>query len=243
MKKPKKCRRCGITKPPSEFVDATGEENPRGHYCKLCHAEIARECRDTALEEEKAKIPKLKIIYGEYWKHWAFPHDFEATLHEERNFCPYCGKPLPPQYMSKRQAVGPFRGRAHLDHMDPLSKGGEDSIRNVVYVCDRCNNDKLKLLFTEWLKKLLPEFRELARNIYVQKHGHEPEQFEAGDPVPRTDGLTAELFLDEQELKEMYPRPIFDGPPSNKIDIKIEASLSDLLDISEIRNLFDKHET
>lgn len=241
MSNHKKCRRCKNVRPKSDFVDTSGLENPRGHYCKSCHIERMKEWYDEALAEERSKIPKLKIIYGKYWENYAWPNDFSLTLYEERDFCPYCGESLPPQYLAENESTVPFRGRAHIDHMDPLSKGGEDSIRNAVYVCDKCNYEKGDIPFSEWMKKLNTKYRRLALEIYTKKHGHTPDEFEIGEPTPRAGGVNAELLLDEGELKKDYPRPIVDGPPSNE-PITIEISLEGVMSEPEIKELLSKME-
>jgi hypothetical protein len=107
--------------------------------------------------------------------------------------------------------------------MDSLRRGGEDSIRNAVYVCDTCNLKKADSSFLEWLRTLSPEYQRIARSIYAEKHGHPPEDFKEGEPVERVGGWAIELDLTENELKEMYPEPIVDGPPSDaEFSIHIE---------------------
>lgn len=68
--------------------------------------------------------------------------------------------------------------------------------------------------------------KKLAYEIYTKKHGHCPEKFKPGLPTPRTDEIDAELLLDMDVLKEIYPHPIVDGPPSNK-PITIKYLLND----------------
>jgi 5-methylcytosine-specific restriction endonuclease McrA len=46
--------------------------------------------------------------------------------------CPYCGK----------QTNSLFRGRYHLDHFIPLSKGGGTTAENILPVCAKCNQAK-----------------------------------------------------------------------------------------------------
>jgi len=84
----------------------------------------------------------------------------------------------------------------HMDHMDPVSRGGydpstydldledftENTLRNVVYCCSDCNLRKNDLLFVEWPKLIPTENRQLARDIYRERNGIEPEDF-----VPRDD--------------------------------------------------------
>jgi 5-methylcytosine-specific restriction endonuclease McrA len=39
---------------------------------------------------------------------------------------------------------------AHLDHVEPLSRGGRDVLRNVVPACADCNLSKAALTLAEW---------------------------------------------------------------------------------------------
>jgi 5-methylcytosine-specific restriction endonuclease McrA len=222
MRDTKRCQRCRLPKPIAAFVSVDGAENPRGRCCRDCHAALERERRVASLQAEAAKIPKLKIIYGQWWEHWAWPEEFRATLYDERAACPYCGQLLPPAYIRKGRAGA----RAHLDHMDPLALGGEDSIRNAVYVCERCNGQKSDMLFVDWLATLAPDAEARARAIYAEKHGHPPEAFSPGDAEPRATGISFELCLSEAELREMYPEPAVDGPPS-AAKIVITVSVDD----------------
>jgi 5-methylcytosine-specific restriction endonuclease McrA len=211
----KKCRRCGVPKSKDSFVDISGAPNPRGGYCTDCHLIRVTEWEQKAKEEKESKIRKLKIIYGEWWRNYSLPRDFDRDIYFERDYCPYCGHKLPPYDIKDQRITGDSHIHTHLDHMDPLQLGGEDSIRNVVYVCEDCNHKKGKRSFIEWIKKLSPNQREISREIYEAKHGHPPESFVPGLPNERCDGVAAELFCDEEELKKMYPKPIVDGPPKS----------------------------
>lgn len=184
-------------------------------------------------------VQKYKIIYGDFWRHYAVPHDFKNELYHERNFCPYCGSPLPPKYVSKFDQEIPFAGRAQIDHMDPLILGGEESIRNAIYVCDSCNYKKGSMPFLEWLKKLEPRYSKLAKEIYIEKHGHSPEDFKEGCETSRYDSSYWELMYDADELKKMYPTPKVDGPPNNQ-PIVIEIKISEET-FSKLQSIIDRN--
>jgi 5-methylcytosine-specific restriction endonuclease McrA len=193
MEKGKRCPKCKRLRPIADFVDTGGSSNKLGRYCIDCHRERLAAAYSERIEEEKSFISKLKIVYGEDWRQYAFPHQFEITLFSERDFCPYCGGNLE-------------QSASHMDHMDPLELGGEDSIRNAVYCCQKCNLKKGVRSFVEWLNQLIPEFKELSRALYIEKHGNSPESFTPGTPTVRTTTgcIDAVLLLDEEELKEMY---------------------------------------
>ncbi len=99
------------------------------------------------------------------------------SLMEGRDFCLYCGVKIEKAYDWTAEGKSDHT-YLHLDHMDPISLGGEYSERNTVYCCVSCNIKKGDKLFIEWLEELEPKYRELSRNIYVKKHGKKPEEFE-----------------------------------------------------------------
>lgn len=163
------------------------------------------------LRQEEAKIRKLQIIFGCWWPHYAVPYELRWTLWAERKSCPYCATPLgapalTPESESSERA-------AHIDHMDPLSRGGEESFRNALYVCARCNAAKGHRLFVTWLARLSEPHRSLARTIYTEKHGHAPEAFMPGPRQPRLTLGRSELAFEESVLKRIFPQPIVGGPP------------------------------
>ena len=123
------------------------------------------------------KNPRGKYCQGCFNKH---QQGHVTYLMESRDFCLYCGEKIKkaydwtPEGNSKRTYL-------HLDHMDPLSLGGELSKKNTVYCCVSCNLKKGNKLYSDWLTELAPEYRDLSRKIYIQKHGREPEDFKSSD--------------------------------------------------------------
>lgn len=93
-----------------------------------------------------------------------------------RDYCLYCGKKMDKAY-DWNPGGSSTKHYLNRDHMDPVALGGEDSDHNTVYCCVSCNLRKGDRPFTEWLKMLSPEGDELAREVYVQKHGYQPEDF------------------------------------------------------------------
>ena len=212
MPKEKVCHHCERMLPIGEFVNSVGTKNPRGRTCLDCYQAKEQKAHEVAISNESEKIPKLKIMFGEFWKHYAWPQEFELTLYAERSECPYCGAPLGELYEIQPDGSYGLR-RNHLDHMDPLNLGGEDSIRNAVFCCRTCNLKKGRRSFSEWLDCLTPDCREIAKKIYTEKHGHPPNEFVPGKPVARSSGVAFELMLEGDELREMYPEPVANGPP------------------------------
>lgn len=60
--------------------------------------------------------------------------DWHAVLRHYRHRCAYCG------------AAGPLE----KEHIIPISRGGRDTVGNVVPACFPCNRGKGRLLLTEW---------------------------------------------------------------------------------------------
>jgi predicted nucleic acid-binding Zn ribbon protein len=84
-----------------------------------------------------------------------------GKLIAERKTCPYCGVPI-------------GRDNRVIDHMEPVSKGGENSANNVVACCRECNTEKAGKTFAEWLAVIPEEYRKGAERIYVKKRGTRP---------------------------------------------------------------------
>ena len=167
------------------------------------------------LDAEEAVIRKLKILFGGLWRCYAFPHELKWTLYTEREVCPYCAVPL--QIVSDLGAQGLQGTLVHIDHMDPLSRGGEESFRNAICVCAACNISKGRLLFADWLTRLTASNQEIARKIYKQKLGREPEDFQPGPKQIRQSLMRAELGFDEAVLRKLYPKPVVWGAPKRKL--------------------------
>lgn len=205
--KPKRCSRCKVVKERDEFVDYQGMKNPSGRYCKQCHQEREAEIRyihfDGILSAEQENIEKYKIIFGEDWESKAWPSCLRFYLFMEREFCPYCGRSF--KEYQERKDYFECSEKFHIDHMDPLELGGEDTIKNAVSVCKECNLQKGTNLFLAWLERLGPQYRELSRKIYTKKHGHPPEEFVLGESnvKSRTTGSYYLLSFGIEKLIEM----------------------------------------
>jgi len=62
--------------------------------------------------------------------------EWQARLEEFDYRCAYCGRK---------------GGRLTRDHVVPLSRGGSDSIKNIVPACRKCNGRKRDLTLDEWM--------------------------------------------------------------------------------------------
>jgi 5-methylcytosine-specific restriction endonuclease McrA len=78
---------------------------------------------------------------------------FGDVLAEQQNgwTCHYCGIAI---HRFPRSQPKPRPQQATVDHMHPLSKGGENSLRNMVLACKECNTRKADMLYIDFLKLL-----------------------------------------------------------------------------------------
>ena len=217
----KKCRKCKVHHLKTSFVDSSGERNPKGAFCRSCFNEREVEMRASARKERIADLEKLKVIYGEFWIFYTSPHTFPERLATEREHCPYCGTKLNLVYDPGLKS----QQKAHIEHMDPLELGGEDSFRNSIYVCGSCNLKKGSMAFTKWLAQLDSEYANKSRDIYIQKHGFAPEKFIEGEPTERCGGYDARLCWTLSELKEKYPEPEKKALPDNLQSVDFDSDL------------------
>lgn len=103
--------------------------------------------------------------------------EYAIEILEGRDFCLYCGKKIEKLYDWLPDGT-PLKIYVNLDHMDPLSLGGEDEDKNTVYCCVNCNLRKSGKTFIDWLRSLKFPYREIAREVYIRKQGRRPELFE-----------------------------------------------------------------
>mgnify|MGYP003576126237 FL=1 len=158
----------------------------------------------TKLAEEAAKIRKFKILYGQWWTHYAVPYELRWTLYAERAECPYSSGRL--EQPLDDEGHEPAAPPPHIDHMDPLSRGGEESIRNAIYACASCNFAKGSRLFVDCLKTSPPANQAIAKTLYTTMHGHLPEAFRPGPRMLRLVLPRAELGFDESVLLQLFPQ-------------------------------------
>ena len=65
-------------------------------------------------------------------------HLKKILLHESYNYCGYCGKKIAEKKLT-------------IDHIVPVSKGGQTTLTNLVLCCEPCNRTKRDMTPAEWL--------------------------------------------------------------------------------------------
>lgn len=139
-------------------------------------------CKQLKPINEFVSIYGVKNPRGKYCKSCFELHQKQhaMSLMEGRDYCLYCGRKIEKAYDWTPEGNSE-RTYLHRDHMDPVSLGGEDSERNTVYCCVECNLQKGNKHYTDWLMELKPDYREISRSIYMQKHDRTPEGFKPSD--------------------------------------------------------------
>ena len=204
------CRDCGTSFDAPNACNAVGEPYIRGLFCPKCGAVRANEILKD-IERREANVRRnLWLAYRGWWKHYTPPLRWSKLLRAERDTCPYCGACLPNDKTSSGNL------NAVLDHMDSISLGGEDSLRNVIYCCSLCNSRKKNKRFVDWLAELEEPFCSHSRLLYELKHQHVPELFESEGWSMRTEGTPLFLELDEAEFRKEFKGmlPLRAEPPA-----------------------------
>jgi len=153
---------------------------------------IKRRSASKILLKEK-KCPKCKIIKsietfvdvsgiknprGKYCSECHIENNYESLRKtmDGRDYCLYCGTEIIEVSHLMGEPLTKWKD-IHLDHMNPLSLGGQDNDKNTVYCCANCNLNKGSKLFMDWLKCLDEKYRRISRDVYIKKHKRSPEEF------------------------------------------------------------------
>jgi 5-methylcytosine-specific restriction endonuclease McrA len=134
------CRLCGRAKPAAQFL--AGKAQKPSSACSTCRrkkqqAHIKNYYRSLPPDERHRLTHKKRAeSYGV--EHVAYSRT--AILERWGHACAYCGNHA-----------------THLDHVEPLSKGGTDTESNIVPACQRCNLSKGAKTLAEWAGTFGPE--------------------------------------------------------------------------------------
>lgn len=175
----KKCKGCKKELSLKLFVDYYGVQNSKALYCIDCRENRDQELREKhfnqAFSLESKYIKSLKEHYGKDWSSKARPKILFLTLFMERDFCIYCGKSFKED--QDRKELVDITENYQIDYMEPLSLGGDDSIKNAVCVCATCKLQKGEQSFKSWADNLPEEYQSISQKVYLEKHGDSPNQF------------------------------------------------------------------
>lgn len=95
--------------------------------CKVCSPPLQPETPKEIVEE----VTEYDFINWQERKFWRM--ELKRDVWRRDRGCVYCGKRLP------------FR-KATVDHLIPQTKGGENTLDNLVVACQTCNEEKKDLL-------------------------------------------------------------------------------------------------
>ena len=136
------CNKCGETKPlTTDYYNKLSSGSWRG-VCKTCMAANSR--RHYALDPERVKArarqyEAQKAAVGGYYD----KSDIAEIRRRLVDCCAYCGVFLD--------------GAGEIDHMVPISQGGDNSPGNLTLACRPCNRDKhgkTSHEFLSWRRRL-----------------------------------------------------------------------------------------
>ena len=147
----KECIKCGEIKPKSEFFKSKGNLDGYDNRCKEC--EKLRLRRERNMQPKVHRTPEEIKIRKKLQKHKRRfreqqgkikPNEIRELKIKQNNRCYWCRTSIAKTYQ--------------IDHLMPLSKGGEHLIENIVLACPHCNmskHDKDPLEFANKLGRLL----------------------------------------------------------------------------------------
>lgn len=136
----KVCRQCGRAKPPADFL--AGKAQRVSSTCSTCRRKAAAKHR----RNYYASLPPDKrheLTHKRRAESYGVAHvAYSRTeiLARWRRSCAYCNGVA-----------------THLDHVHPLSKGGEDVESNIVPACAPCNLSKGAKTLAEWSLTFAPQ--------------------------------------------------------------------------------------
>ena len=131
----KRCSECRVTKSADSFYKSAATRDGLTYFCKSCTSEKQKEwhARNREKNRQRSHIRRSRERAGS-------GVDLDALWEECDGFCPDCGGEI-----DRSASYGDPRF-ASVDHIIPLSRGGEHCQENVRFTCLRCNlvkNDKL----------------------------------------------------------------------------------------------------
>ena len=147
-----RCARCKQWKPIADFVKGV---NLRPHsYCKRCSSTWFHERNGTPVEKRKSYRPAYRLTDEEkrfrkreanrlahHARRAAGPapnkYDLSRLYCEQDARCAYCRTMLSEKF--------------HVDHKQPVSRGGKNDIENLQFTCPRCNIQKGAMTHEEFL--------------------------------------------------------------------------------------------
>jgi len=160
------CSKCECFKKRSCFHNAAHRKNGLNEWCKDCAHSYEK---GYALRRRELWRRWARSGSTSFWKYrlarnnvCCNPQHFRAK-YEENSFCWYCGISLRPE-------------QTHIDHRNPRSRGGDDSIANLVISCGDCNRlkhtrteEEFRKFLDEYVLRFLPTGGKQAKAVQPER--------------------------------------------------------------------------
>jgi 5-methylcytosine-specific restriction endonuclease McrA len=134
------CRLCGRAKPAEQFL--AGKAKKPSSACATCR----RKKQQQHVKNYYRRLPpdeRHRLTHKRRAEEYGVEHvaySRTAILERWGHACAYCGAHA-----------------THLDHVEPLSKGGSDVEANIVPACQHCNLSKGAKTLAEWAESFTSE--------------------------------------------------------------------------------------
>lgn len=168
----KRCCRCKIEKTLDCFGKDKNQSDKLQRQCKECFAQYYIANRQQRIDNQSIYRNEHKQEIAIYMSNYQQdnPHVIKANQHNRRarrvsaegshtaeeitalfnsqhSRCGWCGALL----------INPFTkvgngDKANLDHVIALKHGGDNTVDNLLWSCERCNKSKNSKLLSEWIK-------------------------------------------------------------------------------------------
>ncbi len=146
----KKCSHCGVTKHETDFNKRTASKDGLAFMCRACSNFYSKNYQEKYPEKHtKRQLEYLKRnpLVGRMTTHnhrirlkaaggKSTADDIKELYEKQQGKCAYCEKPLQ---------------KYHIDHIIPVSKGGNGFKENLCLACPPCNQRKAARLLEDWL--------------------------------------------------------------------------------------------
>ena len=129
----RQCRYCADYLPEDSFFFL----ERRGRLGWMC-----RECSSSrrAQKEARPSIHKGRLPASRRSESFS-AEDLEVLWERQQGLCHWCSVPLVKEAQRRDSYVG-LSPRGQVDHLVPLSKGGTNTVDNIVLACPACNQKK-----------------------------------------------------------------------------------------------------
>ena len=159
----KRCSCCGAEKPLDAFRKDRQKPDGYTYKCRDCYKtqyrnspELQSRARARAAARRAANPEAVRAVTRESVRKWRAKNPDRARAVKYRRRARLAGAPHEPYDRAEIFARYSWRcaycdaPAEHLDHVQPLSRGGADAPRNLLPACASCNLSKSAKTLAEW---------------------------------------------------------------------------------------------